>query len=155
LSYRFKQTERGNEALEMLANFLESKNGKLTVSLHESHFSAGQQGQPDIVFKEYGIEVKRVKIFSMNIYTRKEKEECHLHLNNMCLAHESWNYLKEWCKEHKKIPMLIVVLTWGKQQPLFIKFSQKQIDKLQEQQRHKKWIQLNAWKIIVQGEILK
>lgn len=152
-TYRGYQTERGIEALEMLANYLESKNGKLTVSIHETHYSSGCHGQPDIIYKEYGIEVKRVEIFSKTMF--KEDEKYYIHLNNMGLSHQSWNYLKEWCKENSKIPMLVVVMTWGRQKPLFIKFSKEQIDELQKQQRHKNWIQLNAWQILSEGEILK
>lgn len=142
LTYRSKQTERGNEALKLLS-----------VSLHESHFSTGRDGAPDLVYQGEGIEVKRVEFMSRARFN--EGEEFRVHIGTMYLEHTSWNWLKEWCNQNNKIPSLIIVLTWGRQHPIFVKFSQEQIDKMQQEQLKNKSIHLNSWDALLQGEILK
>lgn len=153
LTHRQRQTERGLEAVQSLAKFLESKNGPLTVSIHESHFSSGSHAQPDLVFGAYGIEVKRVEMFTRHHFPKKESY--YAHLGHASLLHESWDGLKEWCKRNFKVPLLVVVLTWGRQAPIFVKLSQGQIDELQVQQAEKRWIQLNSWDVLLKGEIWK
>lgn len=148
-----KQVERGNEAVEMLRAFLESKGGLLTVSIHESKYSSGSSGYPDLIFNEYGIEVKRVELLTKNRF--KNGEEFYKHIGYFKIKHESWNSLKEWCKKNGKIPIAVAVLTSGSLRPIFIKFTQKQIDLLQIEQKKKKWFGLNIIEALINGEIWK
>ena len=151
-SYRMKQTERGNEALKMLARYFEKKEGLLTVSMKESCFSSGSYGQPDLIFGKDGVEVKRVEFMSRSHF--KNGEEFRIKMGHMSLKHESWNYLKEWCKKTKKEPCLIIVLTWGRNQPIFVKFTKEQVNNMQRRQSNKKWIQISSWDALLKGEIL-
>jgi len=148
-----KQTERGNEALNMVAEYFEKENGLLTVSMRESCFSSGSFGQPDFVFKGSGIEVKRVEFMSRSHF--KEGEEFRVNMGHMSLRHQAWDSLKEWCKNNGKTPALIIVLTWGRKAPIFLKFSQEQIDKMQREQITKEWIQICSWDALLEGELLR
>lgn len=154
-SYRMQQTQRGNEALEMLAKFLESKNGLLTVSIHESHYSSGIHSQPGIVFGVYGIEVKRVEMFVKNHYEKNGTQYCDGQLGQLYLSHDSWDKLKRWCAQNVKIPMLVAVLTHGRQPPIFVKLSQPQVDEMQMAQKKKIGININIVKLLLTGEIWK
>jgi len=67
MTYRVKQTERGKDAVHSLASFLENIFGNFNLSVHESGYSRGEYGSPDIVFKEFGIEVKRIEFLNHNV----------------------------------------------------------------------------------------
>lgn len=149
-SNRALQVQRGLEAVSALAKFLESKNGNLTVSIHESKYSSGAFGKPDLVFKGYGIEVKRLQMFCKHNFYEKQ----YAHLGHFSLLHQSWEDFKCWCVLNLKTPLLVVALYYGQQKPIFVRLSKSQVDKLQSQQRHKKWISLNGWECLRQGEIL-
>ncbi len=125
MSHRQKQARRGQEAVEMLARFLEEKHGILTVSINESGYSTGTQYTPDMVFMNYAIEVKRVELLTQT------KEDFHAHINDLKVNSESWRGMKQFCKKQNKIPVLVVTLCWGNQQPTFIGFTQQQIDAYQ------------------------
>lgn len=137
----------------MFAKYLEEKYGHLTVSINESKYSSGSHGYPDIVFKEEGIEVKRVEFLGKHRF--KDQEIFYGHLGYMSLLHQSWNWLKQWCSENKKEPSVVIVLTWANQSPLFIKFSKEQINELQREQIHKKYIQISSWNALHKGELIK
>lgn len=148
---RRKQTQRGNEAIDMLVKFLEANYGQLTVSAHESKYSSGIHGQPDVVFQQYGIEVKRVEFFVK--HRIPQTDECYTHLNNLSIDPASWRRLKTWCQNNRKIPIVIAVVTHGRQEPIFILFRREQIDLLATQ-RTSKWIQINSWKLFHQGALM-
>lgn len=93
LAYRVKQTERRNETLKMFAGFLEINGGSLIVSIHESHYSSGTQRQPDIVYKEFGIEVKRVEFLSRARFNKGDNFR--LNIGTMSLNRDSWKWLNE------------------------------------------------------------
>jgi len=151
-SNRAMQVQRGVEAVKALAKFLESKNGNLTVSIHEVNYSSGAFGKPDLIFKEYGIEVKRVQLCCFHKpYGRQKKP--HINLGSFKLEHTSWADLKAWCAQQGKIPLLIIAIYYARRQPIFVKLSQSQVDELQKPQLHKKYIQLDCWECLRQGEI--
>lgn len=153
MSYRTHQTERGNEALNLFAEFLEKKGGPLSVSIREPNYSAGSWGRPDIVYRECGIEVKRVEFLCKHRF--EEKQRFYAHLGHMTLLHDSWNRLKEWCKENSKVPALVIVLTWGRKPPIFIMFSQQQVDQWQQEHKGTIYIRIASWDALLQGEILR
>lgn len=138
--------------MKMFAEFLEKHRGILTVSINEHNYSTGRDGKPDLIFGSYAIEVKRVEFLCKHRF--QDGEMFRPHIGHMSLLHESWNWLKEWTIENKKTLILVVVLTLGRQPPIFIKFNQTQIDALQQAQKNNKWIQLNVWDILQQGEML-
>lgn len=138
--------------MKMFAEYLEKHKGPLTVSINEHNYSTGRDGNPDMIFGSYAIEVKRVEFLCKHRF--QDGEMYHAFVGHMSLLHESWNWLKEWTVKNKKTLILVVVLTLGYQPPIFIKFSQDQIDALQQQQKHKAWIQLNVWDILKQGKML-
>jgi len=130
LSYRQKQAKRGQQAVEMLAAFLEQQHGILTVSINESGYSTGQQYIPDMIFMNYAIEVKRIEFLTTT--KSKSKDDMYtVHINDLKVNSESWLGMQKFCKLHKKIPVLVAVLTWGRQPPLFIGFTKQQIDAYQ------------------------
>ena len=144
--------ELGKQAVKALAKFLESKNGELVVSIHESQYSAGSFGQPDLVFKEYGIEVKRIQfVCKHKPYGRQKKP--HINLGSFKLEHRSWTDLKAWCAQHGKTPLLVVALHYQRRKPIFVKLTQSQVDELQKSQLYKKYIQLDCWRCLQQGEV--
>lgn len=151
MSYRMKQTERGLEAVEMLRAFLETKGGVLTVSVHETHYSSGYAGYPDLIFNEFGIEVKRVEILTKKRFNNGEK--FYKNLGSLKIQHEAWNSLKEWCSDNGKKLIVVAVLTCGSLRPLFVKFTREQIDKFQQEQKRKKWIRFNFIEVLREGEI--
>ena len=153
MTYRAEQTERGNEALQFLADFLETKGGLFSVSMKETKYSMGVWGSPDLVFRDEGIEVKRVEFMARSRFNKGE--EFRLHIGHVGLKHQFWNDLKKWCEGNKKIPALVIVLTWGKHPPIFVKFSKDQVDEMQRQQIKNQWIHLSSWDALLQGEILK
>lgn len=153
MGYRSHQTERGNEALNLFANFLENKGGSLSVSIREPNYSAGTWGQPDIIHKEEGIEVKRVEFLCKHKF--RDTKTVYAHLGHMSLLHESWNRLKKWCLENKKKPALVIVLTWGRQPPIFVKFSELEVDQKQLEQIDRMCVKITAWEALLQGEILR
>lgn len=157
MSYRLKQTERGEQAVRMLQHFLESRYGILTTSVHEPKYSSGQDGYPDLVFRHTGIEVKRVELIRLdaqpNNPTNKRNAK-YTYLGNLKVNNESWNREKEWCKENHKHLILIMVLTLKNREPIFVRFKQAQIDKLQQEQ-NKKWFCLGVWDALKTGKILR
>jgi len=151
-SNRALQVQRGMEAVLALAKFLESKNGNLTVSIHESQYSSGAYGQPDLIFKKHGIEVKRVQMICRHKPYGKQKKE-HINLGSFKLEHQSWADLKAWCESHSKTPLLVVAMYYARRKPIFVRLSQSQINELQKTQLHKRYIQLDCWECLRQGEI--
>jgi len=150
-SLRARQTERGLEAVKMLADFLEGKDGVLTVSIHESKYSSGVNGCPDLVYDSFAIEVKRVEFLTRHKFDKGE--HYWTQLGQMSLLHESWERLKQWSKNNGKTPLIVLVLTVGKQDPLFVKLTQTQIDDLQQLQRGLKWVKLSSWQALTLGEV--
>jgi len=140
------------QAVKALAKFLESKNGGLTVSIHESQYSSGAFGQPDLVFKEYAIEVKRVQVICKHKCDSKS-QKMHSFLGHFSLEHQSWTDLKAWCVKHNKTPLLVVALYYARRAPVFVVLNQCQVDELQQFQLHKRYIQLDCWRCLQQGEV--
>lgn len=153
MSYRMKQTERGLEAIKMLKDFIEKNYGLLNISIHEPKYSSGKDGFPDLVFRKFGVEVKRIEILTKHRFNKRQN--FYAHIGWLKIRHESWNNLKEWCFENGKTPLLVTVLTCGKLSPIFVRFTKEQIDKLQQEQQHKKWFGLNIIDILLEGEIWK
>lgn len=152
-SYRVFQTQRGKEALQMFVDFLEKHFGTLQgLSVNEKNYSTGSWSRPDVIFRQFAFEIKRAEFMAKARIN--DKDFYYAHLNNLSVLHESWNNLKTWCRLNHKQPALIVVLTCGRQPPMFVGFNQAQVNALQEAQRHKKWFQLNAWGILREGIIL-
>ena len=148
-----KQTERGLEAVEMLRAFLETKGGLLTVSVHESKYSSGSYGYPDLIFNKYGIEVKRVALLTKRKIGKGNN--FYNHIGRLKFKLESWNSLKEWCKNNGKKPMLVAVLTNGGQKPIFVYFYEPEINVLKEEQKKNSWISLSFFEVLHRGEIWK
>lgn len=137
----------------MFVDFLENHFGTLKgLSTNEKDYSTGSWSRPDVVFRQFGIEVKRVEFLTR--HRIGDRDFYYAHLNNVSLLHESWDDMKTWCQKHKKKPALIVVLTCGRQDPIFVGFNQAQVDALQKEQRHKVWVQMNAWTILREGIML-
>jgi len=152
-SYRVFQTRRGKEALKMFVDFLETHFGPLQgLSVNEANYSTGSWSRPDVVFRQFGIEVKRVELMAKARIP--DKDFYYAHLNNLSINHKSWDRMKTWCRQNQKKPVLVVVLTCGFQEPMFIRFNQFQVNALQQAQRSKKWFQLNAWGVLREGIIL-
>jgi len=49
--------------------------------------------------------------------------------------------------------MLVAVLCWGRQKPIFLKLTKEQVDNFQQNQKHKKWFDINSWALLREGEI--
>jgi hypothetical protein len=128
-NFRVKQTERGNEALHMFADYLESVFGNLNISVHEHGYSTGEYGSPDIVFREYGIEVKRIEFLAKKQYGKME--DYHAFQNALKMNGFEWKEQKTFCRKNKKKHVLVVVFTWGRDS-LFVGFTEKQIDTIRE-----------------------
>jgi len=126
----FKQNPlRGQQGVAMLTKFLEQQHCILSVSKSESNYSAGTQYTPDMIFMQYAIEAKRLEmVTSVN---QPKRGDFRTALNWLKVNSDSWVHLKEFCVKNKKIPILIVILTWGKQEPIFIAFTEQQIDHYQ------------------------
>jgi hypothetical protein len=135
MSYRTKQAERGKEAVHSLASFLENTFGNLHISIHEAGYSSGEYGSPDIVFREFGIEVKRIEFLAKERY---KGEEYPARLNTLKINSFEWRLQKEWCKLNKKQHVFIVVLTWGDQTPIYVGFTEEQIDGFRERCKHRR-----------------
>jgi hypothetical protein len=121
------QYELGYEGVQLLAKFLESRTGILTVSVNESQYSAGNMFFPDCVFLNYGLEVKRSQFLTRSNFKRGQQFRAALsaiHINNC-----GWHYLKEYCSNNGKLLRLVTVLTWANQEPIFIGLSEPQVDK--------------------------
>jgi len=142
---RQEQTKRGLEGIKMLKSFFEVNDIPFSPS-------SGSYDNPDIISKPFGIEVKRVEFLCKHRFNKREN--FYIHLGDIKLCHESWNGLKEWCKKKGYIPLLIIVLTFKRQKPIFVRFTRKQIDSLQKEQLNNKWIKINAWNILIDGKIL-
>jgi hypothetical protein len=130
MSFRTKQTERGNEALHFFASYLESVFGNFNISVHEHEYSTGQNGCPDIVFREYGIEVKRMEFLTKSRFNKSE--DYHACQNWLKVNSFEWRDQKKWCRQNKKKHVLVVVFTWGRTS-LFVGFTEKQIDHMREE----------------------
>jgi hypothetical protein len=123
---RREQYERGYEGVQMLAKFLESHTGVLTVSVNEAQYSQGNMFFPDLVFLNYGAEVKRAELLTSNRFSKGQQFRGSLgsiHINNC-----GWHNLKAYCRKTSKELVLITVLTFGKQDPLFIGIEPEQVD---------------------------
>jgi hypothetical protein len=127
---RRKQTERGNEAVHLFGNFLENVFGELNISIHEQAYSVGMNGCPDIVFREFGIEVKRVEFLAKHRY--RKTEDYHSCQNQLKINSFEWDLQKDWCTKNKKKHVLVVVFAWGKTDPIFVGFLEEQIDGFRE-----------------------
>jgi len=122
---------RGQEGVDMLRQFLEKQFGIMSLSINEPNYSTGTQYAPDMVFMNYAIEVKRLEMMSAK---RQQKKQDYLtSLNNLKVNSDSWEQLKAFALKRKKIPILIIVLTWGNQEPIFIGFNKNQIESYKEQ----------------------
>jgi hypothetical protein len=133
--FRTQQTERGNEALHSFASFLESVFGNFHISVHEHGYGVGLNGCPDIVFREYGIEVKRMEFLTKQRYS--PTEDYHVSLNWLKVNGFEWRLQKKFCRENKKCHVLVVVFTWGKADPIFVGFTEAQIDQIYAECKHR------------------
>lgn len=165
-NHRQTQTARGIEAVQMLADFLEKHAGVLNVSVFEKGYSVGVHHCPDLVFRQYGVEVKRIELLCR---TRiKGSESSRLALNNLKIYTASWAGIKCHCVDLKLIPVLIAVVTFGKQPPIFVGFTADQIDEMERiyQHRHSPhgggvareslgyWFGVNSFAVLREGTIL-
>lgn len=151
--YHYFQVQRGLEGLHIVSDFLEQHKGILTVSINEHNYSTGQWGRPDLVFGPIAIEVKRVEFLTKKRFGNES--EMYAQMGYVSILHKSWDDLKAWAKVHHKQVMLIVVLTFRKDAPILVGFTQAQIDDFQTKQKHLKWMKVRAWDLLRQGTILK
>jgi hypothetical protein len=82
-----------------------------------------------MIFMQYAIEAKRLEM--VTAVNQPKRGDYRTALNWLKVNSDSWEHLKEFCKIHKKIPILIIILTWGNQEPIFIGFTEQQIDHYQ------------------------
>jgi hypothetical protein len=129
-NFRKKQTERGNEAVHLFGKFLEGLFGELNISIHEQGYSVGAFGCPDIVFREYGIEVKRVELLTKRHY--RKTEDYNACQNCLKVNSFEWDLQKTWCRKNKKTHVLVVVFTWGRADPIYLGFTEQQINVFRE-----------------------
>lgn len=108
----------GIDAVKEVAALFETQLGVLTgLSIFESKYSTGNNGTPDLVFRQYGIEIKNIER-----YTRSRGK------GSLKVNSASWRDLKKWCCEHHKRTCLIVRLTDGLSRPVFVLLKAEQID---------------------------
>lgn len=169
---RQTQTERGIEAVKMLADFLEKKSNLFNVSIFESGYSVGVHHYPDLVFRQFGVEVKRIEFL---VKTRlKKSEDSRASLNNLKIYTASWDGLKDHCSKSNLVPILVAVVTLGRQPPIFVGFSSAQVDEMRHKyernfslqggntimkpHNHRKsigyWFGINSFAILREGAIL-
>jgi hypothetical protein len=119
---RALQPKIGKDAIIELSKLIESKNGLLNgLSIFESNFSTGLNSKPDLVYREYGIEVKNIQFLDKNNK-----------LGTLKINSYSWFSLKDWCKKNNRKVLLIVRLTKNKDS-LFLIVKPEVIDLYKEE----------------------
>jgi hypothetical protein len=107
----------GRNAVIELSKIIELKNGLLNgLSIFESNYSTGVNSNPDLIFREFGIEVKNIEFLDKNNK-----------LGTLKVNSNSWNSLKKWCNKNNKKVLLIVRLTKNKDS-LFLVLKSETID---------------------------
>jgi len=151
--YRALQTQRGQEAVERVANKLRQWNLYKHIEIAD-----GNNAVPDIICKkepsyidgEYliGIEVKTIQSYVKDI-----KENCE-HVGRVCLPRQQWNGLQEWSKSHNSATLEMIVeirVLRSKIGFLYFKIKEGYIDQFFGNKQNE-MMGISMWEVINVGE---